>query len=292
MKVIERAMFRIRDFSRFTRVSVKMLRHYDEIGLFKPAHVDPVTGYRYYSADQLPRLNRIIALKDLGFALDRIAVLLDDDLSPSEIRGMLKLRRTEIAQQLQIEQARLAQVESRLRYIEQAQQYPAHEVVLREIGPQLMATIRQTVPHLGQPIAELFDQVEAHVAAYQARAVSSPLTIFHDLDYREEDLDIEVAVPLIQPIPDAEQIRVREVPGAATMACVVYTGSYDRMEEVLNTLLIWIAAGSYTVAGPIREVYLRFGAGDAEKLNLPSAFLTDQQPLFVTEVQLPVEPQS
>lgn len=65
-------MFKISEFSRFTRVSVKMLRHYDEIGLLRPAHIDPVNNYRYYSADQLPRLNRIIALKDLGFSLSEI----------------------------------------------------------------------------------------------------------------------------------------------------------------------------------------------------------------------------
>jgi DNA-binding transcriptional MerR regulator len=71
-------MFKIGDFSRFSRVTVKMLRHYDEIGLLKPARVDPFTGYRYYTADQLPRLNRIIALKDLGFTLEQIGSLLDD----------------------------------------------------------------------------------------------------------------------------------------------------------------------------------------------------------------------
>ena len=68
-------MFKIGDFSKFSRVSVKMLRHYDELGLLKPALVDPATNYRYYSADQLPRLNRIIALKDLGFTLEQVGRL-------------------------------------------------------------------------------------------------------------------------------------------------------------------------------------------------------------------------
>src|SRR5262245_4188558 len=70
------SMFRIGEFARFTRVSVKMLRHYDEVGLFQPAQVDPDTGYRYYTVDQLPRLNRIILLRDLGFGLDQIADVL------------------------------------------------------------------------------------------------------------------------------------------------------------------------------------------------------------------------
>jgi DNA-binding transcriptional MerR regulator len=67
-------MFKIGDFSKISQVSIRSLRHYDEIGLFKPAHTDPFTGYRYYSADQLPRLNRIIALRTLGLSLEEIAL--------------------------------------------------------------------------------------------------------------------------------------------------------------------------------------------------------------------------
>lgn len=67
-------MFKIGEFSKLSQVSVKALRYYDELGLLKPASVDRFTAYRYYSADQRPRLNRILALKDLGIAFaDRIA---------------------------------------------------------------------------------------------------------------------------------------------------------------------------------------------------------------------------
>lgn len=100
-------MFRIGDFSRLTRVSVKMLRHYDEIGLLLPIYVDPATSYRYYAADQLPLLNRIIALKDLGFSLDQIGLLLNDHVSLDEMRGMLKLRRAAVEQTVRREQQRL-----------------------------------------------------------------------------------------------------------------------------------------------------------------------------------------
>ena len=112
-------MFKIIEFSRLTRVSVKMLRHYDDLGMLKPFYVDPETSYRYYSSDQLPRLNRIIALKDLGFTLEQIAKLLDQNLSPEAIRGMLRLRQAEIEQQLRVERAQLSQIEMRLSYLEQ-----------------------------------------------------------------------------------------------------------------------------------------------------------------------------
>jgi DNA-binding transcriptional MerR regulator len=281
-------MFKIRDFSQLTRVSVKMLRHYDEIGLLKPAFVDPATSYRYYAADQLPRLNQIIALKDLGFTLEQIARSLDAPFAADQLRELLVSRRAELEQELRLARARLAQVEARLRAIDAGDRPAPYEVVARPVAPLLAATIRRRVPTLGAPIAQLFDGVEAHVARHRARAASSPLTIFHDQEYREEQLDVEVAVPISAPIPPGAGVTPRRIEGGA-MACVVYTGGYERMGDVLQALLRWVDANNHRVAGPLREVYLRFGADNAADLRLPPAFLADHPAHFVTEVQLPIE---
>src|SRR5689334_466134 len=107
-------MFKIGDFSKLSCVSVKTLRYYDELGLLKPAHVDRFTGYRYYSADQLPRLNRILALKDLGFSLEQTMRLLEDAMLPAQIREILLMKQAELYQHVQGEQARLVRVEARL----------------------------------------------------------------------------------------------------------------------------------------------------------------------------------
>ncbi|WP_240957868.1 MerR family transcriptional regulator, partial [Streptomyces barkulensis] len=89
-------MFTIGDFARHGRVSVRMLRHYDAIGLLRPARTDPVSGYRFYEAGQLARLNRVIALKDLGFTLEQVRTILDERPGTEELRGMLGLRRAEL----------------------------------------------------------------------------------------------------------------------------------------------------------------------------------------------------
>src|SRR5262245_63460928 len=107
-------MFKISEFAKLSRVSVKMLRYYDEIGLLKPAHVDPFSDYRYYMVEQLPRLNRIIVLKELGFSLQQIASLLEADMPVGQFKGMLRLRRAEVAQQIRAAQERLARIEGRL----------------------------------------------------------------------------------------------------------------------------------------------------------------------------------
>ena len=101
-------MFKIGDFSKLSQVSVKTLRYYDEIGLLRPSEIDRFTGYRYYAAGQLSRLNRILLLKGLGLSLDQIGRLLESDLPPDQLRGMLKLRRAEIERSIEDEEARLA----------------------------------------------------------------------------------------------------------------------------------------------------------------------------------------
>jgi DNA-binding transcriptional MerR regulator len=278
-------MFKIGDFSKFSRVSVKMLRHYDRLGLLRPARIDSATSYRYYSADQLPRLNRILALRDLGFTLEQIAALLDD-VPAEQIRGMLKLKQAELEQQMHDEQQRLDRIAARLRQIEREDRRYAADVIVRRIVPQLTATLRHVVAD-SDDLQLLFEEVEIHVARHDGRAERPPLTIYHDVEYRERDLDVEVAIPLKARIPSAERIRVRELPGCDTMACLVHAGSYDTIGTASGALLAWSEANGYQIAGPSREVYLRFSA-DGLDIALPAAYLAHDDADWVTELQLPV----
>src|SRR5262245_1639765 len=124
-------MFRIGDFSRVARVSCRLLRYYDELGLLKPASVERDTGYRYYSAAQLPRLNRILVLRELGLSLEQIAQVLRDDLPAAELRGMLLMRRAEAEQAVEAQAQRLRQIESRIAQIEAEGRLGGEDVVLR-----------------------------------------------------------------------------------------------------------------------------------------------------------------
>jgi DNA-binding transcriptional MerR regulator len=128
-------MFSIGEFARHGRVSVRMLRHYDAIGLLRPASVDAASGYRFYQASQLAELNRIIALKDLGFTLHQVQAILAEQVSAAELRGMLKLRRAEIHAQIEAETARLARVEARLLTIEDEARVPVDGVVIKRLAP-------------------------------------------------------------------------------------------------------------------------------------------------------------
>lgn len=280
-------MFRIGEFSTFSRVSVKMLRHYDDLGLLKPARVDPYTNYRYYSAEQLTRLNRILALKDLGFSLDQIKTMLDEELSTEHMQGMLKLRRAEIQEQLRQEELRLTQVEARLQQIEQAEKEPTYDIVLRHVATQLAATIRQKLEPGTPTITQMFEELEAYVAHYDARATRPPLLLYHDEEFLEEGQDVEVVIPIKGAVPVNGRVTVRELAGHESMACLVHTGTYDTIPQAFANLLNWIETHNYQINGPIREAYLRFGA-NLEGYDLPDAYLAHSASQFVTELQIPV----
>jgi len=264
-------MFKIGEFSKFSQVSVKTLRYYDQLNLLKPAEVDRFTGYRYYSARQLPRIHRILALKDLGLSLDQIAQVLEDDL---EIRGMLRLKRAEIQGQVRQEQARLARVEWRLRQIEQEETMPAQEVVLKKVPPIEIASVRDTVPTTG--IGQLFDELFTHLGQYGANPVGPTMGIYYDEEFHEEAVDFEAAVPLSGSLPGGERVTLRELPAVELVACIIHEGTFENLAGTYGQVMGWIEANGYRMAGPIREVYLQW----AEPGGDPSA--------NITEIQIPV----
>jgi DNA-binding transcriptional MerR regulator len=273
-------MFRIGDFSKFSRVSVRMLRHYDELGLLKPARVDPQTGYRYYAADQLPSLHRILTLQDLGFSLEQIRELLARHVSAEEMRGMLLLKRADLQNKVEGDMERLARIESRIDQIEQSET-AVYDVVLRKVGPVRVATIRASAT---QDFTPLFEELESYVGHFKARGEQPPLALY----YGGKQGEIAVAVPLKSDLEESHRVRLLELPAVANMACVVHAGDYENIKLANNALTKWIASNLYEAAGPLREVYYRFGAAQAG-YELPSAYLTNRDEEFVTELQIPVE---
>src|SRR5215213_7391784 len=160
-------MIKIGEFSKLVQVPVPTLRYYDQVGLLKPIAVDRFTGYRYYSASQLPRLHRILALKGLGFSLEQIGAVLDEGLTPEQMRGMLRLRHAQISQQLNDMKSQLVEVEVRLQQIEREEQLSRYEVRLKQVEPQLVATVRANLPNhsaSGSLFGEVYEAIGPHVA--------------------------------------------------------------------------------------------------------------------------------
>ena len=125
-------MIKIGEFSKLVQVPVATLRYYDQLGLLKPVEVDPWSGYRFYSVGQLPRLHRILALKGLGFTLEQIGAVLDEGLTPEQIRGMLRLRHAQLSQHLAEVQGQLLDVAARLGAPISMAKSPEHMLTISE----------------------------------------------------------------------------------------------------------------------------------------------------------------
>src|SRR5689334_16051822 len=170
-------MLKIGDFSRLSQVSVDTLRHYDTLGLLKPNEVDAFTGYRYYTFQQLGRLNRILALKDLGLSLEQIGPMLEEDVSITQLKELLRRKREEIEAHIHAEHARLARVEARLNQIEMEANLPNYEVVIKTVRPQLVASIRRVMPAYNK-ILPLYEELLGYVAQHGVTQ-ALPITRWH-----------------------------------------------------------------------------------------------------------------
>jgi effector-binding domain-containing protein len=271
-------MFKIGDFSRLTFVTVKTLRYYDEIGLLKPVKVDRFTGYRYYSADQLPRLNYIVALKDLGLSLDEIAVLVNDNLTPAQMRDIFILKKAELQQRVAEEQTHLDRVERLLRIIEKEGTMPDYQITLKKIEPMLVASVRDVIPTYAD-CGPLFSEVYKFLAKKMVfKPAGPPLMLMHDTEYKERDVDIEIAVPAGKAVKGSDRVKVYELPGIEQAATTIHKGPYHTVSRAYNAIMAWCEANGYQPVSPCREIYF----------TEPEVVAKDPSK-NITEIQFPVK---
>ncbi|MER6303450.1 MerR family transcriptional regulator [Kitasatospora sp. NPDC001539] len=271
-------MFTIGDFARHGRVSVRMLRHYDAIGLLRPARVDEASGYRFYEAGQLARLNRVIALKDLGFSLHQVQSILDEQVSPAELRGMLRLRRAELAAAMAADARRLAQVEARLRTIESEGRMPSDDVVVKRIPAvrvaELTGTARTDGPEgIGPVIGPLYEELCRRLATAGVAPAGPGIAYYEASPDGGEAVTVHAGfIVAAEPRPDFD-FAVVDLPEVETAATFVHRGSMDEVMPSVQALARWIDANGYRSAGYARELYLE---------------CPDDPDQWVTELQEPV----
>lgn len=272
------------DFSSLSGITVKMLRHYDEIGLLKPALRDGRSRYRYYLADQLVDAHRIVALKAAGFPLSDIAALTAPAATPVARRAAFErqhARVLELRRQAAFQLRQLTALEGLF------SGHARTPVSVRAIPDRLMASMRRGDQRRRFSIAEMFERLEVEASRQGARADASPILILHAEDGGDIATDFEAAVPLSRVFEPSAGIRVRTIKGARHAACAVYSGTYDQTDSAVSAIRHWAAQHRAKIAGPLREVYLRFGA-DQRGYRLPSRWIAKTQAEFVTEIQAPI----
>jgi DNA-binding transcriptional MerR regulator len=272
-------MFSIGEFGRLGGVSVRTLRHYDEIGLLRPATVDPDTGYRGYSAQQLGQLNRIFALKDLGLSLSQARRLLTG-ITLEELQGMLILRRAQLEHELIEHQNQLLGVEARLRTIAREGAMPADDIVAKTIPAIDVVVIAGPAPGWGAanivPVVNRLDEQFDQLGIGDRVKQAGPRIVFYDHEHGE-NVTVHLALPVIEPpgeLPAPAYYRVLpEIEAAATVRNGLAASIFPM---VYQDLVQWIDERGYRAApGPGREVWVHEVDDIAD---------VDQQ---VFEIQLP-----
>jgi DNA-binding transcriptional MerR regulator len=269
-------MLRIGTFARLAGTSPKTLRDYDGLGLFRPAWVDPATGYRAYSPAQLPELRRILALRGMGVGLAEIGHLVSGG---ADMRTVLDRRRTELELEREEIDRRLAALDIHLGAAGGA---GSLDVVIRPVAAESVATL-ELAPG-GGDIGAAFYELEAHLRDHGRRARRPPGTLVHP-GSSSGGRAVEVFVPVRGLLAPTDRIRYRRLPGAR-MATIIHHGAYGTLPATRGALEGWVTAAGLASAGPLRILYLQFGA--ETELRLPRDYLVDRDADFVTELQLPV----
>ena len=254
-------MLTIGDFARHGRVSIRMLRHYDAIGLLRPARVDQSSGFRFYKAEQLSRLNRIVALKDLGFTLQQVRTILDEDVSTEELRGMLRLRRAELEAALAETASDLAQVEARLRSIENEGSMPQEDVIIRPLPAIYLAELSGTAASFspddtGPLIGRLFDELRRLLDSAGITPVGPRTVYFKTPEEGEYGIVVHAGLPVSPGVTEGQDFQVVSLPPVERAATIVHRGMIHGFLSTSQLLVRWVDAHGYRFDGHAREVTL------------------------------------
>ena len=254
-------MFRIGEFAQIAQVSGRQLRFYDQLGLLEPAHIDRQTGYRYYSIRQLPRLNCILALKELGLSLEQIGPLLENEISPAELRAMLTMKRAQLEQSLREEESRLRHIESRIAQIDSQGVMGDYDVVVKSVAATPYLSLRCACENMDE-VVRMVRTVAEDGSRLIRPALRDKLIVVARNDQIDEKLDLEIGFSLTR----ASNANVRitgeyllcasELPAVDTMATIVRPGTNPASHCAFGAIGVWIEANGYEVAGSCREVFL------------------------------------
>jgi DNA-binding transcriptional MerR regulator len=263
-------MFTIGEFARLGDISIRMLRHYDEIGLLAPAQVDPATGYRSYSIAQLRDLNRIVALRGLGFSLTEVRQLLAG-ITAAELRAMLLARQADLERQIEVGQAALSRVEARLRAIEREDEM-ADDIVVKTVQAQRLLAIARPIPGFGPDnVAPAVNEAHGVLSAVVADLGLSPDRVYLTCyDVAGHDAGKQIEMFLGTPVPDdvtvaKDPAEIVLLPGADVASCVRQGTTREVWPQIVHDVMAWIEEHGYVHVGPGRDFFLEINDEEPAK---------------------------
>lgn len=271
-------MFLIGEFSKIARVSRRMLYYYEEEELLAPAYIDETTGYRYYSASQIPRLNRILALKKLGLTLRQIRRLLDKNISTDEIRGMLTMKKAQLEQQVADELAQIDEIEAHLQQIDVDGSLENYDVILKPIPVQPALMVREIFPDLASCGEGMMEMIEILPSKVDPNNLKYLTIVWHSVAYETENIDAQIGYILNSPMSEKIMCGSR-ILEATTLPAIETVASITRLNPTSAPVGIyfqqlgnWIEAHNYTIDGSYREVFLELKLGKIPEVVIDVQF--------------------
>lgn len=268
-------MFSIGIFSKINKITTKTLRYYDEIGLLKPEYVDDFTGYRYYTSQQLPKLHKIITLKQMGLSLDEIKEVINN---PITIEVFLKLKEQDILKNIMAEKAKLLQIRSYLSSMK-GEKYFMYNAIIKELPKVIVASMRQVIPSY-HALYELCPNVMAKEMERAGCICDTPnycFNIYHDGEYKETDLDVEICEAITELKENTDILKFKTIEAVPTAVCVLHKGSYETIGSAYSFAFKWIEDNEYEVIDNPRESYI------------DGIWNKDKEEDWLTEIQVPVK---
>ena len=247
-------MLKIGEFSKLSRISVRMLRHYDDIGLLRPAEIDRFTDYRYYREDQLPIVCRITSLKDMGFALADIVKILDIYDDRAQLERYFAARQSEL-EQLSLETAHKLTLLDAARKRLRKEDTMNYNVTIKTIPKRYAATVQMTIPRYEYE-GTIWSTLVAETSRLNIVEADPCLcaVTFLDGEYKETDVEMLAWKTVKGHYPDTEHVRFRTLP-AVTVASCTSKGRYEQITEVYSAIVAWIDKSGYEIDGPMFNIY-------------------------------------
>ena len=263
-------MLKIGEFSKLSRVSIRMLRHYDDIGLLKPAEIDRVTGYRYYSPEQLPVVGRITALKDMGFQLADIIKILEIYDDGRALDAYLAKRQTElkrISETVEYQMRLLDTARNRLR----KEQNMSYNVSIKTIPERYAATVHMTIPRYEDEgmVWQILNEETSPLNIVPAEPCLVAAEYLDD-EYKEKDVELLAWKTVKGTYPDTEHVKFKALPAVKVASCMV-KGGYEQMPDVYGAVIAWVNENGYEYDGSMFNIY----HVSPHETNNPDEFITE-----------------
>ncbi|MBU5438072.1 MerR family transcriptional regulator [Tissierella sp. MSJ-40] len=269
-------MFKIGEFSILSSISIHMLRNYDKIGLLEPKYIDESTGYRYYSKEQLPIANQIVALKVMGFGLKEISNMQLENMQLDKLKEVLQNKIIIKEQEIKQIKRQLSQMENALNDLEKEENF-AFSIVTKRIPPRKVASFRMKIeefPDEGTLWQTLGDECAKLNVEFADNDYA--IAIQHEINFDDNYIDVEVQRTVEKVMEDTDKIRFFDV-SSCDVVSLAFQGGYYRLKDINLYLAKWIIQNEFEICGPVFNIY--YVSPEHEK----------NEDKFITEVCFPIK---